>query len=275
MAKQIQDDIIDEMKNVILNLRVGNSKSHLPFQQGILTSSVALPMLFQDLLKDYKISTDIQIESGSVGGIFWDHEVIGGLHDHPTALEFKYRLRNYLLGRNETIMSQSMNVKQNDVENSTNVFKDMPIDFEYANNFETADEPSTISSCLLQQLQQITSEPQITAQTDFESTLTEIEYDGIENIAGYIAFKLRGKESLGAPTSQQVDPTFSWADQLSEGGLYKPNPDFLKKIYELEQIFFNYNGSELKCVPNFIKTLINNSKHINCSVDVNSTFFQV
>lgn len=106
------------------------------------------------------------------------------------------------------------------------------------------------------------------------TTITEIEYDGIENIAGYIAFKVRAKESLGAPTSQQNNATYSWTDHISKGGLYKPNPDFLKKIYELEQVFFDYNGSELKCGPNYIKTLINKSNHVNCSHELKSLYFR-
>ena len=125
-----------------------------------------------------------------------------------------------------------MNVTQKDGENNTNVCRDMPIDFEYANNFETADKPQTISSSLLQG---ITNEHPITPLTD---TITEIEYDGIENIARYIVFKLRTKESLRASTSQQDNTTYSWTDHLSEGGLYKQNPDFLKQIFELEQVFF-------------------------------------
>lgn len=38
----------------------------------------------------------------------------GGLHDHPDQLEFKYRLRSYILGRNEGVISDAANVENDD-----------------------------------------------------------------------------------------------------------------------------------------------------------------
>jgi len=38
----------------------------------------------------------------------------GGLYDHPDRQEFKYRLRSYLLGRNEGVMSTNANVEADD-----------------------------------------------------------------------------------------------------------------------------------------------------------------
>lgn len=35
----------------------------------------------------------------------------GGLHDHPDRQEFKYRLRSYILGYNEGILSRHANVE--------------------------------------------------------------------------------------------------------------------------------------------------------------------
>ena len=61
--------------------------------------------------------------------------------------------------------------------------------------------------------------------------------------------KLRGKEYLGAPTSQCVDSSFTWTNILSEGGIYKPNADFIAEVYKMEQIFYDHNGAGLKCGP--------------------------
>ena len=51
LAKDIQDKILGDMKNVFANLKVGKAKNNLPFQKGILVSTNALPLLFADLKK--------------------------------------------------------------------------------------------------------------------------------------------------------------------------------------------------------------------------------
>lgn len=38
----------------------------------------------------------------------------GGLHDHPDQEEFRFRLRSYILGRNEGVISNSANVEVDD-----------------------------------------------------------------------------------------------------------------------------------------------------------------
>lgn len=35
----------------------------------------------------------------------------GGLHDHPDQEEFRFRLRSYILGRNDGVISDSANVE--------------------------------------------------------------------------------------------------------------------------------------------------------------------
>ncbi|VEN49816.1 unnamed protein product [Callosobruchus maculatus] len=63
----------------------------------------------------YAINSDLD----PLEGLFSTIRAIGGLYDHPTALQFKYRLRNYLLGRNDEIMSRSANVAN--VEDAPNI----------------------------------------------------------------------------------------------------------------------------------------------------------
>lgn len=36
---------------------------------------------------------------------------LGGLYDHPDPLEFRYRMKNYILGRNEGSLSEAGNTK--------------------------------------------------------------------------------------------------------------------------------------------------------------------
>ena len=158
-----------------------------------------------------------------------------------------------MLGRNETIMSQATNVQADDTEN---IFKDMEIDFESIQNSDS--EPKILTSTMLQQLTEAGSHQQEPINPDFKNNLSELEHDGVHNNAGYIAYRLRSKEALGAPTSQQMDSSYTWSNEVSERGRFKPNDEFIDQIYRMEEIFNEYKGAELKCGPNYIKNLLQN-----------------
>lgn len=102
-----------------------------------------------------------------------------------------------------------------------------------------------------------------------ESTLTDMEFDGLEYIAGYIAFKLRHKEDLRAPTSEHFGSHFSWTNHLSEGGLYKSYDEFLQQIKWLEQIFIKHNGVEgLEVGEKYICSLVELTSNISVKVKI-------
>lgn len=66
--------------------------------------------------------------------------------------------------------------------------------------------------------------------------LTQMQCDGLENLAGYVAFKLRKKETVGfIPDSS--DCSFSWINHVSEGGLMKPTNSFLENCRQLNAIY--------------------------------------
>lgn len=56
----------------------------------------------------------------------------GGLHDHPDQLEFKYRLRSYILGRNHGVISDAANVESDDTPDMENLQK--PLTGNFKNN---------------------------------------------------------------------------------------------------------------------------------------------
>lgn len=45
----------------------------------------------------------------------------GGLHDHPDRQEFKYRLRSYILGYNEGVLSSNANVEIDNTPDLENI----------------------------------------------------------------------------------------------------------------------------------------------------------
>ena len=100
LAIEIQNNIIKNMSDIMINMRAPKKKSLLPFQKGILISNNSLPQLFEYLKGKYKIEFILtyRLNQDILENFFSAIRSKGGLHDHPTALEFKYRLRSYLLG---------------------------------------------------------------------------------------------------------------------------------------------------------------------------------
>lgn len=85
------------------------------------------------------------------------------------------------------------------------------------------EKPETISSSLMEGI----SYAELEQSRD---EMEQLEFDGLQNLAGFIAFKLRGKEQLGEITSQQSEMRShqTWTDFLSEGGLMKPYAHLVK-----------------------------------------------
>lgn len=242
------------MKDLITNLRVGSSRTLLPFQKGILISSNALPMLFADLKTRFGVDYVLtyRLNQDVLEAFFGVIRSIGGLHDHPTAMEFEYRLRKFLLGRNQTMLCQeyAANVNSYPFENSS-------------------DSAFTITAELLNH---IPDESQ--SFDDEEDSITNLQHDGIQHIAGYVAYRLRHQENLGKPTSHDNGFVTTWIDELSEGGLYRPGEEFLKTIYKLETIFNKYNGIGLKSKTNYIEGLLEMSSEIEGSDNMKKLFFR-
>ena len=100
-------------------MRIGRHKSLLPFQKGILNNITALKLLYGDLKKKYSISylLTYRLNQDPLEMFFGVMRTKGGLYDHTTALQFKYRLRSFLLGKNESIISQHSNVQCDETNN--------------------------------------------------------------------------------------------------------------------------------------------------------------
>lgn len=105
------------------------------------------------------------------------------------------------------------------------------------------------------------------------SELSQLKYDGLENLAGFVAFKLRNKEKLGY-IPDASEPSSSWVNYLSEGGLMKPTDSFLIKCRLMNSVFEKFNGDSLKICKNYIKNLLQCSEHVDLSKDAKSLFFR-
>ena len=84
---------------------------------------------------------------------------------------------------------------------------------------------------------------------------------------------------MGLLASSSEDKTFSWINHLSEGGLYKPNSEFLEAIEALEKIFKNLNKDDdgedrLLISENYLQKHLNLGEDINVPLYVKSLFFR-
>lgn len=110
-----------------------------------------------------------------------------------------------------------------------------------------------------------------------DDTYSEIEqlpqmyWDGLENLAGFIAFKLRHKHKLGYLPDNN-DSSYSWTNHVSEGGLMKT--DFLGKCKQLDSIFEKINGNSLLIKKNYLKYHLECASNINVTEDAKLLFFK-
>ncbi|KYB24658.1 Transposable element P transposase-like protein [Tribolium castaneum] len=104
-----------QMTSVVKNLLVKGKKSLLPFQNGIIITNTSLPLLYEDLVArfDTKFILTYRLNQDVLENFFGAIRAKGGLHDHPDPIEFRYRLRSYILGRNEGSLSAYGNVEEN------------------------------------------------------------------------------------------------------------------------------------------------------------------
>lgn len=175
----------------------------------------------------------------------------GGLHDHPNALEFKYRLRAYILGRNEGSLSDTGNVELD----------------------ETSDLDINKEELLSGQCFADLTTPVCDAPDPLISELDELQYDGLENLAGFICHKLKKKEP-SASCSSSSQETFTWVNHLSEGGLKKPTEQLMAQLHQLEQIFNKVNADSIFVCKEYLSNLLNLSSHIDCGNKIKILFFR-
>lgn len=112
----------------------------------------------------------------------------GGLHDHPTPLEFKYRLRSYILGRNEGSLSEACNVEEDDTP-GLNVDK----------------QDLLSSQCFSKLPDPVRQEDELPSPDPLSKELDDLGYDGLEHLAGFICHKL--EDELEVASSSFLDET--------------------------------------------------------------------
>lgn len=219
---------------------------------GILISNRALQMLFEDQQRRFHCQYLLtrRLNQDVIENFFGIIRAKGGLHDHPSPLEFKYRLRSYILGKNEGAYSEYSNVEVDDTP-------DVPLSGSLLKIINPSHDTTAADDSNNEDHNMLTEE------------LNDLAYDGLENLAGFVCHKLKNFD-----LQSFSNESFSWIDHLSEGGLSKPSSRFMAQIEELNRIFLLVNGDGLATGNNYIKNLLTQSSNVFCPIKAKRLFFR-
>ncbi|KNC34133.1 hypothetical protein FF38_08306 [Lucilia cuprina] len=98
---------------------------------------------------------------------------------------------------------------------------------------ENIEESEEIDEGLENEIEKQADELTSVIENDFDC----FEDDALEYVAGYIIQKLKLKNS----ESENNEEGFTWVNQISKGGLKKPNIAFFNNLKDLENVFRNVN----------------------------------
>jgi len=104
-----QDDILREMTELMNEMTIGKYKSLITFQKGIIVSNCSLqqflPYIKEIYSNDYfnvQYIITRRLNQDVLENFFSFIRATGIANDKPTALDFKYRLKRYILGKHST-----------------------------------------------------------------------------------------------------------------------------------------------------------------------------
>ncbi|XP_039968330.1 uncharacterized protein LOC120780115 [Bactrocera tryoni] len=103
--------------------------------------------------------------------------------------------------------------------------------------------------------------------------MDQLEYDGVENVAGYLCHRLKNVLPH-IVESGQSNNSYTWVNHLSEGGLTKPTPQFVEKVARMEKIFTDINKDSLYACKGYIQMLIDKARDIDCDQEAKKLFFR-
>ncbi|XP_071574859.1 uncharacterized protein [Temnothorax nylanderi] len=103
---QKQNNILSEMNKLMHEIKIGKHKTLISFQKGIIVTNNSLQELLPYVTKlcsDFKFNVEYiltrRLNQDVLENFFSFIRATGGAYDQPTALDFKYRLRKYILGK--------------------------------------------------------------------------------------------------------------------------------------------------------------------------------
>lgn len=265
-----QTKVINQMTEFINSMRVGKHREIIPFQKGMLLSNRSLLEMFDYLKKKYKIEYILtaRLNQDVLENLFAYIREMGGANDHPSPLDFTYRLRWYILGKNSAaIFTENRNTLETGESFLLNVLDETR---------PSTDKSESEDICLTKKMfsnllnfneevviepeeeliysyfvdpdyleEEIIGEEMISFMQSYE-VKENISLESLKYIAGYVAFKFKDKYTLGVPTEKlDSSKTPGWLETISKGSLLHPNEDLWQVAQTMEKEFHKMHGNSL------------------------------
>lgn len=220
-----QNELLNSFETIVRNMRGVGKCSLLPFQKGIIISIKSLQQLQQQLEKEHGISYILtyRLNRDVIENFFSLIRGSGAPNDPPSAYEFMFRLKWYILGRPLSATNKNTDIQSSSNENAIQdeecvthlLFRSIPL----------LDDPNEHDVHLQNPEQD-------------EVISRELDSDAIEYIAGYIAHCFKDKyPNLGQSANTLPLVSSGWICHLSEEQLIKPQQEFLNVIKLGEKLF--------------------------------------
>nr|AAB31526.1 O-type P element protein {exons 0-3} [Drosophila bifasciata, Peptide Transposon Partial, 757 aa] [Drosophila bifasciata] len=256
---ELQRDILKQMSHIMSN-RICGQTHRLPFQKGILINNASLDGLHAYCNEKYGMEYILtsRLNQDIVENFFGAMRAKGGQHDHPSPLQFKYRLRKYIVAKNTELLAGNGNVDEDNCDSWLNL--------NITPNGNKENEPDEGKwkgwSKEFEEFE-IEMDNNIAA----EYIMDELTEDAMEYLAGYVVRKLR-------LSNESTQSGFTYVDEVSHGGLIKPSDQFTATLKHLESIFINNIHNTIEITKDIKKKLLIAAKHVQIDNNVKQFYFK-
>lgn len=260
--KEQQDQILNEMTELMETIRAKGVKNKLPFQEGIQICNKSMQDLFDYLneVLHVRYITTIKLNQDILECFFSYIRGMGHQNNHPNPVDFKYRVRNYIMGKHSAAVFSTKTNTEDKIDETCIIHTSAGI-----TNSDITEPRGT--QLLLQKEMDLTRKLQSAVKVSsvtgsLENDMSEVELpneditsrEGLKYIAGYVAFRFKNKYPELGTSSLELDSS-SWISYLTRGGLLTPSSELLSAIRISENRFSAMHGEYVCKGINVFETL--------------------
>nr|CAH7744568.1 unnamed protein product [Callosobruchus chinensis] len=233
-----QTKLLNDMTDVMSSVRVGNHKDLIPFQKG--NSLWATLSHLARIANITKYILTSRLNQDVLENFFSYIRGMGGPNEHPSPMDFKYRLRWYILGKNSSaIFTENRNTMETDDSCLVSVLQE-------GKQAEEICLTQTMLSKLVppERREEKTDEENLYNPNGFVEPIyleDEVISDALINLMD--SFEM--KEQINMEALRYVAGGHQWLDILSRGALLSPTEELWEVAKMMETIFYQMNGSSL------------------------------
>lgn len=283
-----QTSVLNKMIDLMANMRLKNpqAKTLYKFQKGVLLSSQSLIGLFQMLHKTYGVKYIMtqRLNQDCLEHFFGCIRQMSGPFEHPNAVDFKFRLRKVLLGKEVSLVSDKVNSRSKDddcdcISSQSSLRKNQDMNV-MANERKLAVEICVTSFIFKNMDVELESDNSIVdddidrnirgidvTENGTKSVATVIEEESLRYIGGYIVNKFALKYPyLGKKASSQASSNQTWIDMVNRGNLYIPSDHFYSQLTIMREVFKSLHSEGLTEGSQCLKTLTSDLESANVDI---------